>query len=91
MKGSPEHNLIEEAKALQVEEGHMPGQTEKRKEDSGSATGEGRRKPPDSREGRDTRKGKDKEQGPRGEIKVFTSGPNRKGNREPRARLFPRD
>ena len=69
----------------------MPGFIEERKGTSRGTSGEEIGKPPDSREGIGTGKGNRREQGSRRETKVFTSGPKEKGNREPRARLFPRD
>ena len=73
--GSPEKNLLCEAKILKVERGHMPGFKEERKGTSGGTSGEEIGKPPDSREGIGTGKGNRREQGSRGEFKVFTSGP----------------
>ena len=49
----------------------MPGFQEERKGTSGEEIG----KPPDCREGIETVKGNRREQGSRGEFKVFTSGP----------------
>ena len=69
--GSLEKNLLCEAKILKIERFHRPGFQEERNDTSGEEIG----KPPDSREGIGTGKGNRREQGSRGEFKVFTSGP----------------
>ena len=91
LKGSPEHNLLHEAKVLVIGESYSQGQD---REGRGSSGGNARklvRWPPDRRKGEKIKEGNEKMVGPSSVGENSTSRAKENSGREPRTRLFPRE
>ena len=91
LKGSPEHNLLQEAKVLVVRESYSQGQDREGRGSSGSNARKLVRWPPDRRKRVETEEGNEKMVGPSSVRKNPTSRANENVGREPRTRLFPRE
>ena len=91
LKGSPEHNLLIEAKVLRPEGSCESGQEEAGKESSGGLADRQKGRPPDSKEGKGTEEGNGKMVGPRVGGKNPSSRATEEVERVPRAKLFPRE
>ena len=91
LKGSPEHNLLQEAKVLVVGESYSQGQDREGRESSGSNARKLVRWPPDRKNREKSKEGNEKMVGPSSVGKNPTSRANENVGREPRTRLFPRE
>ena len=91
IKGSPEHNLLQEAGVLKLGEGCVPGSGETGKEASGGTVGRKKGRPPDSWIRKDSSTGNGKMVGPRVGSKNPSSRASEEGRKVPRSRLFPRE
>ena len=91
LKGSPEHNLLTEAKVLKPEGSCESGQEEAGNDSSGGLAGRQKGRPPDSREGKGNEKGNGKMVGPRVGGKNPSSRATEEVERVPRVKLFPRE
>ena len=91
LKGSPEHNLLQEAKVLVVGESYSQGQDREGRGSSGSNARKLVRWPPDRKKRVETEEGNEKMVGPSSVRKNPTSRANENVGREPRTRLFPRE
>ena len=91
IKGSPEHNLLQEAGVLKLGEGCVPGSGETGKETSGGAVGRKKGRPPDSWLRKDSDQSNRKMVGPRDGGKNPSSRASEGSKKVPRSRLFPRE
>ena len=91
LRGSPEHNLLQEAQVLEVGESRSQGPAKEGRGFSGSQARKLVRWPPDRKEGMEKEEGSGKMVGPSSVGENPTSRAKEKAGREPRARLFPRE
>ena len=91
LKGSPEHNLLHEAKVLVIGESYSQGQDREGRGSSGSNARKLVRWPPDRRNREKTKEGNEKMVGPSSVGENSTSRAKENSGREPRTRLFPRE
>ena len=91
LEGSPEHNLLTEAKVLKPGGSSVSGREEAGKASSGGPAGKEEGRPPDSRQGKAQEKGNGKMVGPRVGGKNPSSRATEEVERVPRVKLFPRE
>ena len=91
LKGSPEHNLLQEAKVLVIGESYSQGQDREGRGSSGSNARKLVRWPPDRRNREKAKEGNGKMVGPRVGEKNPSSRAAEGGKKVPRAKLFPRE
>ena len=91
IEGSPEHNLLTEARVIGQGGSCVSGQGEAGKESSGGNAGKEEGRPPDSKQGKDNGEGNGKMVGPRVGDKNPSSRAEEGGKKVPRAKLFPRE
>ena len=91
LEGSPEHNLLTEARVLKPGGSCVSGLRETGKVSSGGDAGKEEGRPPDSRQGKDPDKVNGKMVGPRDGDKNPTSRASEVRKRVPRSKLFPRE
>ena len=91
LRGSPEHNLLQEAQVLEIGGSYSQGQDKEGRGFSGSQARKLVRWPPDRREGVEEGTSNGKMVGPSSVRQNPTSRAKGKASREPRTRLFPRE
>ena len=91
LRGSPEHNLLQEAQVLEIGGTCSHGQDKEGRGFSGSQARKLVRWPPDRRNREKPKEGNGKMVGPSSVGENSTSRAKESSGREPRTRLFPRE